>query len=157
MNRFCGCSAHVRRVPAVCGDGAAVFHRFAILFRQFGRFCSPAAGGEKPCAAIDRTNRTIWEQCGGDQDQAASQPDHHARRCSPKAGPAACRRIWRPHGDSNPGLRRERAPSWASRRWGPIAAANRAPREAHQIQERPRTRKRFQFCSGKISPEQSGI
>src|SRR5438067_3715084 len=28
-------------------------------------------------------------------------------------------RNWRPHGDSNPGLRRERAPSWASRRWGP--------------------------------------
>ncbi len=27
-------------------------------------------------------------------------------------------RRWRPHGDSNPGLRRERAPSWASRRWG---------------------------------------
>src|SRR3546814_4595170 len=25
---------------------------------------------------------------------------------------------WRPHGDSNPGLRRERASSWASRRWG---------------------------------------
>jgi hypothetical protein len=26
---------------------AAVFHRFALLFRQFGRFCRPAAGGGK--------------------------------------------------------------------------------------------------------------
>ena len=28
--------------------------------------------------------------------------------------------IWRPQGDSNPRYRRERAMSWASRRWGPL-------------------------------------
>ena len=30
-------------------------------------------------------------------------------------------REWRPQGDSNPCYRRERAVSWASRRWGPKA------------------------------------
>ena len=33
--------------------------------------------------------------------------------------------IWRPQGDSNPCYRRERAMSWASRRWGPIRQLRR--------------------------------
>src|SRR5205085_11056858 len=33
---------------------------------------------------------------------------------------------WRPQGDSNPCYRRERAMSWASRRWGRGQAAGRA-------------------------------
>src|SRR5689334_18663991 len=37
----------------------------------------------------------------------------------PSAALENWRKSWRPQGDSNPRYRRERAVSWASRRWGP--------------------------------------
>jgi hypothetical protein len=46
--------------------------------------------------------------------------------------------VWRPHGDSNPGLRRERAPSWASRRWGPTRRGNRPARGRTRYRSPPR-------------------
>src|SRR5215831_17998919 len=44
--------------------------------------------------------------------------------------PATVRRYWRPQGDSNPCYRRERAMSWASRRWGPNTGGARRDRTA---------------------------
>ena len=41
-------------------------------------------------------------------------------------------RQWRPQGDSNPCYRRERAVSWASRRWGPRWGAGTMPRVKRQ-------------------------
>src|SRR5579862_7279947 len=48
-----------------------------------------------------------------------------------------CLICWRPHGDSNPGLRREWAPSWASRRWGPGARALSSGSDSHDQERRP--------------------
>src|ERR1700683_677200 len=45
---------------------------------------------------------------------------------------------WRPQGDSNPCYRRERAMSWASRRWGRGRARERAARGAEEYTPSPK-------------------